>query len=133
MGMRSVVKWTLSMTPDRLKPYREERPWGDFIEFTKDQRSTVKIVTVKKGEALSLQSHQKRDEFWHVIDGSGWVIVGNVRSAARPDDEFFVPRGTKHRLEGGSEDISVLELSFGEFDESDIVRFEDKYGRARPS
>ena len=118
------------MTSDRLKPYREERPWGDFIEFTKDLQSTVKIVTVKAREALSLQSHEKRAEFWRVIAGSGFATVGKKRSAAKIGDEFFIPNGAKHRLEGGDSDISVLEISLGAFDEGDITRFEDRYGRA---
>ncbi|HEU5114803.1 MAG TPA: phosphomannose isomerase type II C-terminal cupin domain [Candidatus Paceibacterota bacterium] len=117
------------MTSNRPKPYREERPWGNFVEFTNGDPSTVKIVTVKANEALSLQSHSKREEFWHVISGSGFATVGEARNAAKEGDEFFIPKGTKHRLEGGSNGISVLEISFGEFDETDIVRYEDRYGR----
>ncbi len=120
------------MISDRLRPYREERPWGGFVEFTKDRQSTVKIVTVKAGEALSLQSHQKRDEFWHVIQGAGVATIGEEKKEARLGDEFFIPRGSKHRLEAGDTDVSVLEISLGSFDENDITRFDDRYGRAGP-
>jgi len=111
------------------KPYREKRPWGEFVEFTKNSASTVKIITVNPSEALSLQKHANRDEFWHVISGDGFITIGSERLAARPGDEYFAPRGTVHRMEGGSAALSILEISFGQFDEGDIMRLEDRYGR----
>jgi mannose-1-phosphate guanylyltransferase/mannose-6-phosphate isomerase len=45
-------------------------------------------------------------------------------------EELFVPRGTVHRLSAeGDEPVRILEVSFGEFDEGDIVRLDDVYGR----
>jgi mannose-6-phosphate isomerase-like protein (cupin superfamily) len=118
------------MTSKPPRPYTEERPWGRFTEFTKNEPSTVKIVTVDQTQALSLQSHRTRDEFWRVIEGEGFVTTGDSRVPAKKGDEFFIPRGTKHRIEAADRTISVLEISFGSFDESDIERFEDRYGRA---
>jgi len=37
--------------------------------------------------------------------------------------------GSKHRMQAGSDGMEVLEIALGDFDESDIVRYEDKYGR----
>jgi mannose-6-phosphate isomerase len=38
-----------------------------------------------------------------------------------------------HRLSSvGEREARVLEISFGEFDEDDIVRIDDVYGRAGP-
>jgi hypothetical protein len=34
-----------------------------------------------------------------------------------------------HRLSAANAPVRVLEVSFGEFDEHDIVRLEDAYGR----
>lgn len=113
-----------------IKPYQEERPWGDFVEFTKNMPSTVKIITVKASEALSLQSHTSRDEFWRVIAGEGFVTLGDQRVSAKVGDEFYVMRGTKHRIEGGTSALQILEISLGDFDEADIIRFDDRYGRA---
>lgn len=109
--------------------YVDERPWGRFTQFTHDEISTVKIITVSSGEALSLQKHRERDEFWHVLSGEGFVTVGETELPAGTGDEFFIPRGTLHRIRGGSQPISVLEIAFGHFDENDIQRLEDKYGR----
>ena len=111
------------------KPYREERPWGEFIEFTRNAPSTVKIITVKAGEAFSLQTHSKRDEFWRIISGEGTIRIDKQSIPVKAGDNHFVPRNTLHRIEAGSSSVVVLEVSFGEFDENDISRLEDKYGR----
>ncbi|MBC7836979.1 phosphomannose isomerase type II C-terminal cupin domain [Acetobacteraceae bacterium] len=108
---------------------KEERPWGNFERFTLNEKSTVKILTIKAGEAFSLQTHEGRKEFWHIISGNGKITVGTNISEAQAGQEFLVPPRTLHRAEGGSESLVILEISLGEFDESDVTRIEDKYGR----
>jgi mannose-1-phosphate guanylyltransferase/mannose-1-phosphate guanylyltransferase/mannose-6-phosphate isomerase len=112
------------------KPFREQRPWGEELWISDQKPSMVKILTVNPGEILSLQLHHNRDEYWHVLSGDGTAIVGDLQLPLLPGMEQFVPRETKHRLLGGSTPLVILELAFGEFDEKDIVRLEDRYGRA---
>jgi mannose-6-phosphate isomerase-like protein (cupin superfamily) len=109
--------------------FTEHRPWGSFTQFTKDVPSTVKLLTIQAGEAFSLQYHQHRDEFWRVISGSGTVTLGSEHRSAAAGSEFSIPHGTNHRI-AATETMLVLEISTGPFDETDIVRVEDKYGRA---
>ncbi len=113
-----------------ISPYREERPWGSFTEFTHNVSSTVKIIVVNPGESLSLQFHEKRDEFWHVISGTGTLQIGEERINTSPGQNHVVPRLTHHRMEADShEPLVILEISTGDFDENDITRLEDRYGR----
>ena len=112
-----------------LKIYQEERPWGNFRQFTHNIPSTVKIITVNPGEMLSLQSHKKRSEFWRVIAGDGTVEIGEVKKNTAVGDEHEIAIGEKHRLSAGPNGIQVLEIAFGDFNEDDVVRYEDKYGR----
>lgn len=113
------------------KPYREKRPWGDELWLVNDKAPVmVKVITVNPGQALSLQYHNNRDEFWHVISGSGTAVVGDDSIGIKAGNDYFVPRGIKHRVESGADVLFFIELSFGEFDEEDIVRLEDRYGRA---
>ena len=109
--------------------YKENRPWGYFERFTKDTPSTVKIITVKKGESLSLQYHKHRQEFWRILKGSPQVMVGNKEEEGGPGDNFFVEKEVKHRISAPVDEVVFLEISFGYFDEEDIVRLEDNYGR----
>lgn len=109
--------------------YTEERPWGQFEQFCKNETVTVKIITVEPNKKLSLQYHHFRDEFWRVVGGSGKVVIGEETFATSVGDEWIIPKETKHRLMTDDETLIVLEISYGQFDEDDIVRLEDEYDR----
>ncbi|HPL93027.1 MAG TPA: phosphomannose isomerase type II C-terminal cupin domain [bacterium] len=109
--------------------YEENRPWGNFRQFCLNSKVTVKILTVKANSVLSLQYHTQRSEFWRVVKGEGFVVKNDEEIPAQEGDEFFIPQGTTHRLKTGDKEMQVLEISFGNFDENDIVRLEDNYGR----
>jgi mannose-6-phosphate isomerase-like protein (cupin superfamily) len=89
----------------------------------------VKVLTVNPEQSLSLQYHHNRDEFWHVLSGNGTATVGDGKMPLNPGDDQFIPRETRHRLETGDSSLVILELAFGDFDQNDIVRMEDRYGR----
>ena len=109
--------------------FQEERPWGNFRQFTHNSLSTVKILTLKPNERISLQSHTKRSEFFRIIAGKGIVEIGDKIYDAKEGDEYNVPINTKHRVSAGPFGIVFLEIDEGDFDENDIIRYEDKYGR----
>lgn len=114
-----------------MKKYSEKRPWGGFEQFTHNEKSTVKILTVNPKKRLSLQFHKKREEFWRVLDGQVKVTIGDKTVKAKTGDEFVIPKKTNHRLEGLNKTGKILEIAFGDFDENDIVRLEDDYGRVK--
>ena len=107
----------------------DHRPWGNFRQYTLNEPSTVKIITVAAGEALSLQRHEHRDELWIALDDGLLVEIDGTSTQAGSGDEFFVPRGAVHRVSGGGHGGRFLEVAFGHFDEQDIERLEDRYGR----
>ena len=114
-----------------MEPITTKRPWGSFTRFTNNELSTVKLLYVNKGEELSLQYHMKREEFWRVISGTPDIRINDDTFQAKVGDEFNIPLGTKHRISAPNDDVVVLEISKGEFDEDDIVRIEDKYNRVQ--
>ena len=107
-----------------------KREWGWFEQFTLNEVSTVKILTVDPGKRNSLQKHKWREEFWKVLEGHVHIWIGNKKIEAKRGDEFMIKKGQLHRLEGLSKEAKVLEISFGKFDENDIERIEDDFGRA---
>ncbi len=109
--------------------FTENRPWGSFENFTLNESSTVKILRVAPGKRFSLQKHSHRSEYWKVIAGDGIAQVNEKETRVKAGDEIHVPVDTPHRLTGGEQGIAVLEISFGEFEENDIVRTEDDFGR----
>ncbi|WP_338749951.1 phosphomannose isomerase type II C-terminal cupin domain [Janibacter alittae] len=121
----------MSNLPDpRRSIFVSERPWGRFEQFTSNQTTTVKIVTVAPGHRLSLQTHEYRGEFWQVLDGPLDVTVGDRSWTAGTGEKVWVPPGAVHRMgNSGDAPARILEIGFGDFDESDIVRLEDDYRR----
>jgi mannose-6-phosphate isomerase len=107
-----------------------EKPWGTFEQYTHNMLSTVKVITVQPGGTLSLQYHHRRDELWVVLDPGAQVEVGDTLLRPQRGEKIFILWETPHRLSAiGEGPVRVLEISFGEFDEEDIVRLEDVYGR----
>lgn len=123
---------TVELKTTKMKTYKEDRPWGNFERFCLNEQATVKIISVTPNEELSLQFHYNRDEFWRVIDGSGTIVIGNDQLPGKAGDEFFIPRKTTHQLITTNSSLRILEISFGDFDENDIVRLSDKYKREQP-
>jgi len=112
-----------------MKKYSEKRPWGMFERFTLNEISTVKILTINPKQKFSLQYHKNREELWRFLDNPAKVTIGRKTFRVNKGDEFIIPKKTNHRIEAYSKTVKVLEISFGKFNEKDIVRLEDKYGR----
>ncbi len=108
---------------------KDIRPWGSFRQFTENETSTIKIIKVEAGKKLSLQYHDKRDEFWVVLAGNPVISIDETVKQAAVGEEFFIPRRMKHRIEALENNVQILEIAFGDFEENDIVRIEDVYGR----
>ena len=107
----------------------EHKPWGSFTTLTKNEPSTVKLLYITQGEEFSLQYHEHREEFWKVMSGNPVITIGDESVTANPDDEFFVSQGTQHQISAPENNCVILEISIGDFDENDITRISDKYGR----
>ena len=107
-----------------------ERPWGRFEQFTLNETTTVKIITVLPGERLSLQRHEHRGEFWKVLDGPMDIEVDERSWTAAPGETIWCRQGGTHRM-GNSTDVParILEIAYGTFDEDDIERLQDDYAR----
>ncbi len=113
-----------------MEVYLEKRPWGSFEKFNENEQCTVKLLHIKPGSRLSLQYHHKRKEFWKIVKGSATVQVENKQSSLKEGDDIIIPSGAKHRIQASNTGCTVLEISYGSFDENDIVRIEDDYERA---
>jgi mannose-6-phosphate isomerase-like protein (cupin superfamily) len=106
------------------------RPWGKFRRFPHEAASSIKIISVGPGGRLSLQYHERRDEFWVVLDADLEITVGERIWTAAPDEEIFIPRRTLHRVRNaGAKPARFMEIWLGDSSESDIVRLADDYDR----
>jgi mannose-6-phosphate isomerase-like protein (cupin superfamily) len=107
----------------------EKRPWGHFERYTLNESSTVKMVYLDGDKRLSLQYHNNRTEFWKIIKGPVKVQLKDDVKVLQTGDSITIPKKAVHRLMGAGSDAIILEISMGEFEESDIVRLEDDYKR----
>lgn len=116
----------------RVDDQKVEKPWGYELRWAITDRYAGKILHVKKGEALSLQYHHKKDEYQYVIKGAIDVELGGpdgelTSRRMKVGDTLHITPGTRHRLTA-VEDTDIFEVSTPEID--DVVRLEDRYGRA---
>lgn len=108
----------------------EIRPWGKFERFTLNEPCTVKLVYLDGDKRLSMQYHNNRSEFWKVIKGPVRVQLDGKITTLEAGQSINIARKVVHRLIGAGVDAIVLEISIGEFDETDIIRLDDDYKRA---
>lgn len=94
---------------------------------------TVKLIYVNPLSRLSLQYHKKRSEFWMVVTGIAHVQVDNRFYVLKEGQTIEIPKNTRHRIEAKETKCVILEISYGTFDEDDIVRLEDDYKRKTTS
>lgn len=109
------------------------RPWGSYTTLLEGEHFKIKRIVVKPGAAISLQYHHRRSEHWVVVRGEAIVQIGDEEFLTRPGQARFIPKGERHRLTNrGNEELQLIEVQCGDYlGEDDIVRLEDRYGRAK--
>src|SRR5436190_4692622 len=92
-----------------------DKPWGHELIWAHTERYVGKILHVKKGERLSLQYHQKKDETVMLL--SGKMIFEHYFEGAdpkqvelQPREPFHIPPGLRHRMIA-VEDTDIVEVS----------------------
>ena len=115
-----------------LKHKKIFRPWGYFVSIEEGLRWQIKKIEVKPGASLSLQMHQHRSEHWIVVKGIAKVEVNSQENILHENQSTYIPIGSKHRLSNaGNTELVLIEVQTGVYlGEDDIIRFDDKYGRA---
>jgi len=109
---------------------RVPKPWGYELIFAKTERYVGKILHINRGESLSLQYHEIKEETLYVVAGELKLTIeidGDRReSPLRAGEAFHIAPRMIHRMEA-IEDTDVAEVSTPELD--DVVRLDDRYGR----
>jgi len=113
------------------------KPWGEYQVLLDSPVCKVKIITVKPGGQLSYQSHKHRSETWTVVQGMAGYTLNDSDSVLMEQNTLYIPEGAKHRIRNintvqDNKDMIFIEVqhsSAGIFDESDIIRYKDDYGR----
>lgn len=113
-------------------PRKVEKPWGYELIWAESDLYVGKILHINQGEALSLQYHEVKDETLFLLAGRMKFHAGPVDGPLQEiqleeGDNFRVRPFTVHRMVADT-DVTMLEVSTPHLD--DVVRLEDRYGRA---
>jgi mannose-1-phosphate guanylyltransferase/mannose-6-phosphate isomerase len=108
------------------------RPWGKYDSVDSGERFQVKRITVKPGAKLSVQMHHHRAEHWIIVSGTAKVTIDDNTVLLSENQSAYIPIGAVHALENpGRLPLEMIEVQSGSYlGEDDIIRFEDRYGRA---
>lgn len=104
-----------------IKPYVDkldnqimfaEKSWGSFqvLDVTADSM-TIK-VTLNPGHGMNYHSHERRDEVWNVIAGSGTVIIDGMKQSVQTGDVVTMQAGCRHTIIADTE-LKVIEVQLG--------------------
>jgi mannose-6-phosphate isomerase-like protein (cupin superfamily) len=123
--------WMISAA--RRPASRTVRPWGEYYGWDSGRGWNLKTIYIKAGKRVSLQYHRHREEWWLLVSGDANATVGEGKEARviqlKKGEVFRVGKMEVHRLASKKGGI-VVEVAYGKFDESDIVRLHDDHGRA---
>jgi mannose-1-phosphate guanylyltransferase/mannose-6-phosphate isomerase len=109
------------------------RPWGRYVNLFEGKGFLVKELYVKPKGILSLQKHHHRSEHWLVTQGRPKITLNKDTFSKKQNDHIFIPLEAIHRIENkGNKPVKIIEAQVGSIlKESDIVRFQDVYGRIK--
>ena len=107
------------------------RPWGNYKNFFKGENFLLKELNINKKSSISLQKHHHRSEHWTVISGRPKITIGKKVFFKKINEKVFIPKGSIHRIENIYEKpVKIVEAQLGNrLKETDIVRYQDMYGR----
>ncbi len=109
------------------------RPWGNYKNFFRGEKFLLKELTINKKSSISLQKHYHRSEHWTITEGRPKITIGKKIFFKKINESVFIPKGSLHRIENIYNDpVKIVEAQLGTtLKESDIVRYQDLYGRIK--
>ena len=112
-------------------PRRVQKPWGHELIWAHTDRYVGKLLVIETGRRLSLQHHEIKDEWIHVLEGRLLLTLENDDGVVEdrelgPGEGARVAVGRRHRYEAIST-CTLIEVSTPEL--HDVVRIEDDFGR----
>ena len=109
------------------------RPWGRYVNLFEGKGFLIKELFVKPKGILSLQKHHHRSEHWLVTQGTPKITLNKDSFSKKQNDHIFIPLEAIHRIQNpGNKPVKIIEAQVGSIlKESDIVRYQDVYGRVK--
>jgi len=109
------------------------RPWGRYTNLFNGREFLIKELFVKPKGILSLQKHHHRAEHWLITQGNPKITLNKNIFNKKPNEHIFIPLEAIHRIQNpGKKPVKIMEAQVGSIlKETDIVRYQDVYGRVK--
>ncbi len=114
-----------------MKPYVEEytepvrfaeKSWGSYRVLDIEEESMTVKVTLMPGHSMNYHSHERRDERWNVLSGTGTAVVDGVEQRVAPGDMIWLPRGCRHTVKAETT-LIMMEIQYGtDIDVADKIK-----------
>ena len=89
-----------------------EKSWGSFRVLDVGENSLTIKVTLKAGNKMNYHSHERRDEVWTIISGTGRTIVDGMEQQVTAGDVITMQAGCCHTIIADTE-LKVMEVQLG--------------------
>ena len=97
-----------------------EKSWGSFKVIDVGENSITIKVTLNPGHQMNYHSHERRDEVWTVISGTGKAILDEKVQPIQPGSVITMPAGCRHTVIARTE-LQMIEVQMGK-----DIRIDDK-------
>ena len=89
-----------------------EKSWGSFRVLNVEAESMTIMVTLNPGNKMNYHSHERRDEVWTIVSGTGRTIVDGMEQPVTPGDVITIQAGCRHTIIADTE-LKVIEVQLG--------------------
>lgn len=89
-----------------------EKSWGFYKVLDVEEDSMTVKVTLNPGHKMNYHSHEKRDEIWNVISGTGRTIVDGMEQPVKVGDVITMAAGCKHTVIADTK-LQLIEVQLG--------------------
>lgn len=89
-----------------------EKSWGSFRVLNVLPESMTIMVTLNPGHQMNYHSHERRDEVWTIVSGTGRTIVDGMEQPVTPGDVITIQAGCRHTIIADTE-LRVIEVQLG--------------------
>ena len=89
-----------------------EKSWGQYRVLDVEEDSMTIKVTLNSGHMMNYHSHEKRDEVWTVISGTGRTVVDGMEQPVKTGDVITMAAGCKHTVIADTK-LQLIEVQLG--------------------
>ena len=89
-----------------------EKSWGSFRVIDVQDGSMTFRIQLNPGHSMKYHCHQRRDEVWTVVSGTGYAVIDGEKQPVKAGDVIQLPVGVFHTVYAETE-LKIIEVQLG--------------------